>query len=142
VLSLRWVSSCVLVLSLVPSVARGDDPSLADWVQHRVEDGLLKPLANRESHSFSRARPPPHERRVRALQTTATPDKNGHPFVPFAIDIRFGDDQWHEDDIVGCAYAGSGKIYVKRGEGYRPASFLLGKNEDVVAGACEAAPGS
>src|ERR1700735_2430349 len=94
VISLRWVSSCVLVLSLVPSVARGDDPSLADWVQHRVEDGLLKPLANRESHSFSRARPPPHERRVRALQTTATPDKSGHPFVPFAIDIRFGDDEW------------------------------------------------
>jgi hypothetical protein len=75
---------------------------------------------------------------VRILQTTTTLDKSGRPFIPFAIDVRFGSDEWHENDIVGCAYARSGKLYVKRGDAYRPAAFLLGKNEDVVAGVCEA----
>jgi hypothetical protein len=93
-----------------------------------------------ESRSFSRSRPPPRERRVRVLQTTATLDKNGRSFVPFAIDVRFGADEWRENDIVGCEYTGSGELYVKRGDAYRPASFLLGKNEAVVAGVCEARP--
>jgi hypothetical protein len=136
VISLRRLSWCALVLSLVPAFASGDEPSLADRAQRRVEDALVKPLAQLESHTFSRSRPPPRERRVRILQTTATPDRNGHPFVPFAIDVRFGSEEWHENDIVGCAYTGSGKLYVKRGDAYRPASFLLGKNEDVVAGVC------
>jgi len=99
----------------------------------------LKPLAEVESHRFSRARPPPLERRVRVLQTTATPDRGGHPFVSFAVDVRFGS-EWHENDIVGCAYTGSGDLYVKRGDAYRPAAFLLGKNEGPVAGVCQAAP--
>jgi hypothetical protein len=126
------------VVSLVPSFASADEVSLADWAQHRVEDGLVKPLASFQSRTFSRGRPPPHQSRVRVLQTTVTLDKNGRPFVPFAIDVRFGSEEWHEDDIVGCAYRGSGRLYVKRGDGYRPASFLFGKNEDAVAGVCEA----
>jgi hypothetical protein len=76
---------------------------------------------------------------VRVLQTTATLDKSGRPFVPFAVDVRFGP-EWHENDIVGCAYTGSGNLYVKKGDAYRPASFLLGKNDDPVVGVCEAAP--
>jgi hypothetical protein len=138
VISLRSLCSCALVLSLVPSLASADEQSLAEWAQHRIEDGLVKPLAAVESHSFSRSRPPPHERRVRVLGATATPDKNGRSFLPFAIDVRFGSGDWRENDIVGCAYPGSGKLYVKRGDAYRPASFLLGKNEDAVAGVCEA----
>ena len=129
---------CAFVLSLVPSFAAADEPSLAEWAQHLVEEGLVKPLATFESRAFSRSRPPPRERRVRVLQTTATPDKSGHPFVPFAIDVRFGSSEWHENDIVGCTYQATGKIFVKRGDGFRPASFLLGKNEDAVAGVCEA----
>jgi hypothetical protein len=128
---------CAFALSLVPSFASADEPSLAEWAQHRVEDGLVRPLAQQESHRFSRARPPPRERRVRVLQTTATPDKSGRPFVSFAVDVRFGE-EWQENDIVGCAYRASGDIYVKRGAEYRPASFLLGKNADPVAGVCEA----
>jgi hypothetical protein len=130
---------CAFALSLVPSFASADELSLAEWAQHRVEDGLVKPLADLESHRFSRARPPPRERRVRVLQTTATLDKGGRPFVSFAVDVRFGS-EWHENDIVGCAYAGSGDLYVKKGETYRPASFLLGKNDEPVAGVCEAGP--
>jgi hypothetical protein len=100
----------------------------------------VKPLAQVESHSFSRSRPPPRERRVRVLQTTALLDKNKHAFVPFAIDVRFGASEWHENDIVGCAYVGSGKLFVKRGDVYRPASFLFGKNEDPTPGVCEVVP--
>ena len=137
-ISLRWLSTCAFVLSLVPSFALADEVSLADWAQHRVQDGLVKPLASFQSRVFSRQRPPPRQSRVRVLQTTATLDKNGRPFVPFAVDVRFGSDEWHENDIVGCAYRGSGKLYVKRGDEYRPASFLFGKNEDAVAGVCEA----
>jgi hypothetical protein len=128
-----------LVLSFVPSLAWGDEP-LAQWVQHRVDEGLVKPLAKAESSRFSRLRPPPHERRIRATQVTASVDRNGNAFVPFAIDVRFGSAKWNENDIVGCAYRSNGALFVKKGDAYRPAEFLLGKNVEPVAGACEAAP--
>jgi hypothetical protein len=76
---------------------------------------------------------------VRVIQSTVSVDKSGRAFVPFAIDVRFGS-EWRKDDIVGCAYRQSGELFVKRGDGYRPAAFLLGKNVDPVAGVCEAAP--
>jgi len=126
-----------LVLSFVPSLASADEESLAAWAQRRVEEGLVKPLAGLEANRFSRARPSPRERRVRVVDTTATLDKAGKSFVPFAIDVRFGS-EWHENDIVGCIYAGSGDLFVKRGDAYRPASFLLGKNVEPVGGVCEA----
>jgi hypothetical protein len=100
----------------------------------------VKPMADIESHRFTRARPAPRERRVRGTETTATLDKNGRSFVRFAVDVRFGSSDWHENDIVGCAYLGSGDLYVKKGDAYRPAAFLLGKNEEPIAGMCEAAP--
>jgi hypothetical protein len=130
---------CAFALSLVPSFASADEPSLVEWAQRRVEDGLVKPLAELESHRFTRARPPPRERRVRVLQTTAALDRGGRPFVSFAVDVRFGS-EWHENDIVGCAYTGSGDLFVKKGDAYRPASFLLGKNDGAVAGVCEPGP--
>jgi hypothetical protein len=141
VLSLRWLSLCAFALSLAPSFALADEPTLAASVQHRIEDGLLKPLvaAEHATSRFSRARLPPQERRVRVLQTTATLDKAGRPFVPFAIDVRFGS-EWHENDIVGCAYTTTGSLFVKRGDSYRPAAFLFGQNVQAVAGVCEAAP--
>jgi hypothetical protein len=76
---------------------------------------------------------------VRVIQATALTDKSGRAFVPFAIDVRFGG-EWRENDIVGCVYRGSGALFVKYGDQYRPAAFLLGKNLDPVAGVCEAAP--
>jgi len=126
------------VLSFVPSLAWADE-SIASWVKHRVNEGLVKPLAKQEGGSrFSRGRPPPRERRVRALQTAASVDTKGRSFVSFAVDVRF-DSEWSED-IVGCAYRDNGELFVKNGEAYRPAAFLLGKNVGPVAGACEAAP--
>jgi hypothetical protein len=81
----------------------------------------------------------PRERRVRLTQATTSVDKRGRAFVPFAVDVRFGD-EWRQNDIVGCVYRGAGELFVKRGDAYRPAAFLFGKNAEPVAGVCEAAP--
>jgi hypothetical protein len=136
--SRQWLLCCPFVLSLA-SVASADE-SLVNWAEHRIDEGIVKPLAKREGGSrFSRERPPPRERRVRVLASTLSRDKNGRSFVAFAIDVRFGSD-WQQNDIVGCAYRESGNLFVKTGDAYRPATFLLGKNVTAVAGACEAAP--
>jgi hypothetical protein len=119
-----------------------DEPSLSAVVQRRVEDGLVKPLADyeRNQSAFSRARPVPRVRRVRVTQASPLPvDGQGRPFVTFAVDVKFGSADWRENDIVGCAYVKSGELFVKRGDGYRPATFLMGKNAEPVAGACQAA---
>lgn len=140
--ALVWLSSFALALSLVPSLAKADDPSLTARVEKRVKKGLLEPLAKHESERsrFSRARLPPRERRVRVTQAATSADKAGGAFVPFAIDVRWGGDKWQESDIVGCAYPKTGALFVKRGDDYRPAVFLLGKAADPVAGVCQAAP--
>jgi hypothetical protein len=101
-----------------------------------VEEGLLKPLAHQEGGSrFSRRRPPPRERRVRLTQDKPSVDKQGRAFVGFAVDVRFGD-SWRENDVIGCVYRKTGELYVKRGDEFRPASFLLGKNVGTVPGVC------
>ncbi len=106
-------------------------------MQRRVEDGLVKPLAEkeRERSRFSRAMIPPRERRVRITQAKPRLDKGGGEFVSFAIDVRSAGD-WRENDVVGCVYPKTGAVFVKIGEEYRPAEILLGKNADAVAGAC------
>jgi hypothetical protein len=127
------------LVALLPAVARADDASVAKWAEHRVQEGLVKPLAQQQPRRFSRERPSPHERRVRITRATPVSDKSGHTFVTFAVDVRFGD-SWVEDDIVGCVYQGSGSLFVKSGDAYRPAAFLLGKNLQPVPGVCEASP--
>lgn len=126
---------CVFVLSLVPSLASADEPPPAESAQRRVEQGLVKPLAEQEGSRFSRSRPAPRERRVR-VQPTASMDGSGRQFMTFAVDVRFGG-QWHQNDVVGCVYTKSGDLYVKKGDAYRPAAFLLGKNAQPVAHVCE-----
>jgi hypothetical protein len=106
-----------------------------------VQDGLVKPLARQENFRFSRARPAPHERRVRVLSATSLTDAKGRAFVPFAIDVRYGQ-SWSANDIVGCAYRDRGDLYVKMGDAYRPASVLLGSDADPAPGVCEAPPQS
>lgn len=104
-----------------------------------MEQGLLKPLAELRASHFSRERPLPRERRARLTSPIPSLDKRGRAFVTFAVDVKFGA-EWHENDIVGCVYQDSGALYVKRGDAYRPAAFLLGKNVGPVTGVCEAAP--
>ena len=138
---LRWLYLGAFVLSSVPSLASADEQSLVERVRARVQTGLVNPLAEQESNrpSRSRARPAPRERRVRVIEATTTPDKHGKQYVPFAIDVRFGT-EWHQNDIVGCPYTGSGELFVKRGDAYRPAAFLLGKNVEPVADVCAPSP--
>jgi hypothetical protein len=136
---LNWPFVCAFALSSIPSLAPADEPTIAERAQLRIETGLVKPLAERESNRFSRARPAPRERRVRITSSTLSNDKSGRPFLPFAIDVRFGS-EWRENDIVGCVYTPNRDIFVKRGDSYRPSAFLLGENVEPVAGVCEAAP--
>ena len=104
-----------------------------------MDEGLVKPLAAREkSGFFSRERPPPHQSRVRTPDPEQT-DPSKRVFASFAIDVRFGNDTWRED-VVGCVYKDSGKIFVKLGDDYRPAAILLGRSADVVTGVCVTAP--
>jgi hypothetical protein len=137
--NMRKALCCAVVLSLVPSLAMAE--SLVEWARQRVDQGLVKPLAAHEQNGsrFSRGRPPPRERRVRILEASFIKDRSGGKFVPFAVDVRFADSEW-ESDIAGCVYQGSSSIFVKVGDEYRPAAFLLGKNLDPVAGVCQAAP--
>jgi hypothetical protein len=140
--SLRSFARSFLLLSSLSSFALADEPSAAEKAQHRVEQGIIKPMKQQEGHHFSRSRPAPREFRARVTSTTETADKSGKTFLTFAVDVRFGS-EWQENDIVGCAYTASGDLYVKRGTEYRPAAFLLGKNAAPVAGVCEApAPNS
>lgn len=133
-------SWCLIALSFVPSRASADDASPVDQARHRVEVGLLQPLAKRESgRRFSRERPPPHERRARVLDSAPRRDANGREFFTFAIDIRYGGD-WQANDIVGCAYRESGNLFVKRGDAYFPAALLLGKDAAPVSSVCQTAP--
>jgi hypothetical protein len=131
------------VLSVAPSLASAADPAVAlvRWTRGQVDKDLVQPLAKREAERsrFSRVRLPPRERRVRVLKASVTRDARGLAFVPFAVDVRYGE-QWKED-ITGCVYKGSGDLYVKRGEQYRAASFLFGKLSDAVVGVCAATPG-
>jgi hypothetical protein len=130
---------CALALVFVPSLASADEPSPVVKAQRRVEDGLVKPLAERVVSKFSRSRPAPRERRARVTQAVPSRDKSGRAFMTFAVDVRFGE-QWRENDITGCVYTASGELFVKSGDAYRPAAFLLGKNVEPVAGVCETAP--
>lgn len=97
-----------------------------------VEHGLVQPLAKKEQSRsrFSRARLPPSQRRVRALDSRPRRDAHGDAFVRFAIDERHGisaSAKWQQDTITGCVYLAGGKVFVKKGDEFRPAEFLLGK---------------
>jgi hypothetical protein len=137
--SARWFGLCALALLLVPSSASADDPP-AVVVQRRVEKGLLEPLAQKEKERsrFSRAKIAPQERRVRVTQSAPTLDASGRAYLAFAVDVRRGA-EWHDNDVVGCAYPQTGALFVKRGDAYRPAEILLGKDVEVAPGVCTAA---
>ena len=123
-----------LVLGMGP-VSAWAEPTLVSWVQQQVDSQLVKPLAEQRV-SFSRRRPPPRESRVRVLQQTLSKDQQDREFVPFAVDIRTGS-EWNED-MTGCIYRADSKIFVKLGDTYRPAAFMLGENAEPVSGVCEA----
>lgn len=108
------------------------DAKAATAVVQRV---LIKPLAAKEDDQsrFSRARLPAQQRRVR-LDGELHKDAGGNSFVTFAVDARHGvvaandESSWRRDAITGCVYVDRGEVFVKSGDRFRPAAFLLGKN--------------
>ena len=130
-----------------PTAASGSPPDArtaqAKTAQALVGRELTQPLAAKDSQRsrFSRAAGPPRQLRVRILDEQASKDAVGNAFVRFAVDARFGfraadDDDgsgWRLDTFVGCAYPDRSQVFVKKGDEYRPAAFLLGKNVKAAA---------
>jgi hypothetical protein len=122
--------------------AASDSPPAVKTAEARTAEALIsreliQPLAAKERSQsrFSRASLPPRDRRVRILDERASKDATGAAFVRFAIDARFGlrdtaDDEsrWNLATITGCVYLERSEVFVKRGDEYRPAAFLAGKN--------------
>ena len=111
-----------------------------------VSHDLVKPLVAKEANrsKFSRGAMPPDERRVRILDEQPRKDADGNGFVRFAIDARHGfvteDTPWRKDAITGCVYLDRREVFVRKGEEYRPAAFLLGKKVKPAAEAtCQSA---
>ena len=105
------------------------------------------PLAARESarSSYSRARPPAAERRVRLLDAAPIADGKGGAFVGFAVDARYGrgEGRWKQSVMTGCVYVETGEIYLRYGDAFREAGVILGKVTPPAAGnVCRAASGS
>jgi hypothetical protein len=59
--------------------------------------------------------------------------------VRFAVDARHGfgtadgDAPWRLADITGCVYLDRSQVFIKKGDEYRPAALLLGKNVKAAA---------
>ena len=135
----RWSYCCAFALASLPSLASADEPF--SWAKNRVDEAIVKPVSARErSGGFSRGRTPPRQSRIRITQPSESRDTSNRAFVAFAIDVRWGSSDWNKDDVVGCVYREGGKVFVKIGDGYRPAAILLGKDVEPVAGVCVAAP--
>jgi hypothetical protein len=87
------ISLSMLFVAFFASSA-GAEPSAKEWAKSRVSSGLLQALAKREGERsrFSRVVQPPQERRLRILADVASYDEQGRTFVPYEIDVRYGDE--------------------------------------------------
>lgn len=97
-----------------------------------IEKTLLGPMKTFESKrsKYSRAGPAPSDRRVRVLDDEQQKDQKGDAFVTFTVDARYGRGEhaeWSTDEITGCAYPESGKVFVQIGDTWRTAGFYAGK---------------
>jgi hypothetical protein len=139
-----------------PTAASGSSPEVktaeAKSAVALVSHDLVQPLAANDDKRgrFSRARLPPQERRVRILDDKPRKDADGVAFMRFSVDARFGyvgqadhdEAQWNRDTITGCVYLERSQVFVKKGDSYRPAAFLLGKNVKAAAeSTCQPAAG-
>jgi hypothetical protein len=131
--------------------AGSPDAQLAKLAEALVQRELVHPLAVKEQERsrFSRASLPAQERRVRILDERPRKDAAGGAFLRFAVDERHGiatrtdDDpaRWRLATVTGCVYLGRNQVFVKKGDGYRLAAFLLGKNlKPAAEPTCQAEP--
>lgn len=130
-----------------PTAASGSPPAAktaeAKTAEALVSRQLIQPLAAKESKrsKFSRASLPVEARRVRILDEQPSKDPLGNAFVRFAVDAHRGfaapvdgdESGWQLATITGCAYLDHSQVFVKRGDEFRPAAFLLGKNVKAAA---------
>jgi len=140
----KFCLATLFALGLVP-LAHADEPASSKWAKDCVQHRLLSPLAEQESKRprFSRAAPPPDERRVSVLATAFSKDQKGREFLPFEVSARHGED-WHIA-ITGCVLRGTGDVFIQVGDEHRPAAYLLGKDVEAAPGVCQAkaaAPGA
>jgi hypothetical protein len=123
----------------------------ATSAQTVVQQQLIQPLAakERERSRFSRARLPATERRIHILDQQAKKDTAGRTFVRFAIDEHHGyrkataadEASWRLAAVTGCVYLDKSEVFVKKGDQYRPAAVLLGKNlQPAAENTCQSQP--
>jgi hypothetical protein len=130
-----------------PTAASGSSPEVksaeAKSAVALVSHDLIQPFAAQQEKQgrFTRGRLPAAAHRVRILDEKQRTDTAGVAFLRFAVDSRYGffepthDDEsrWNRDTITGCVYLERNQVFVKKGDGYRPAAFLLGKNVKAAA---------
>ena len=134
-----------LLWTLCASIALAEPIDSQEAASALVSRQLLEPLKKSESRRsrFSRTAPVAFERRVRVTDTQAQTDARGHSFVRFAVDARRANREtsWSKGVLTGCAYPADDKVFVLQGDGYLPASALLGDDAEPVKQVCRAAPG-
>lgn len=135
---MKTLSICLLALCPTFALAGEPDTKLVETAQRTVERSVLSPLKASEQHRamFSRAKVVPRERQARLTSTLTSTDASGRAFLPFTVEARWGGD-WKRD-FEGCVYPATDEVFVKKGDSFRPASFLTGKKSDAVTGVCEA----
>jgi hypothetical protein len=123
----RLVLISALLSSAVARPARADEGT---WVATRLENEVVKPLAEREAQPprFARIMNVPMERKVRVASSGPWRDSRGNAYLTFSVDARpLGSSlPWRENSLTGCIYLDTGAIYVRSGPRYRPAAFLRG----------------
>lgn len=133
----KFCLAALFVPTLVP-LAHADEPASRKWAKDCVQHRLLEPLAQQDAKRprFSRAAPPPDERRINVLSTQFAKDQKGREFLPFEVAARHGED-WYTA-ITGCVVRGTGDVFVQVGDEHRPAAYLLGKETEPAPGVCRA----
>jgi hypothetical protein len=154
----RHVCLALLVCALSADAAVADEPSpssssaappkapssrLVDKADALVRAQLVQPMAAREKKRsvFSRAPPQASERRVRILDAAPAKDGADRGYVRFAIDERWFDDEWSNDDLTGCVYVDDDQVFVDVGDAFRRAdAFFAGRagSKDDVPVVCRA----
>ena len=136
-----FVAVTIALTSSLASAGSKTAPTTASLINAK----LIQPLVAKEENQskFSRARPAPSERRVRA-EDKPQQDSAGNSFFAFSVDTRRGwsDDEsaWTKDAITGCVYLDRGEVFIKRGKVFHPAAAAIGKKTKAApSGTCTAA---
>lgn len=143
------MSRKILAIALTfATLASAEEPAADPLaVSNLVQKVLIQPLISKENvrSRFSRAMLPAPRRRVRVVDESAQRDAEGQVFYRFAVDTNpgfVGGDDWDENQMTGCAYPASGKVFVLRSDTHFPSALMLGKRVPAAEKhICHASPG-